>query len=68
MTHTHDTRLLTGVAGLDQILHGGLIPHRTYLIRGGPGSGKTTLGMHFLVAESPFESLLVSLARISHRV
>lgn len=43
-------RLSTGVAGLDAILLGGFIPQRGYLVRGGPGSGKTTLGLHFLAA------------------
>jgi circadian clock protein KaiC len=38
----------TGLTGLDEVLHGGLIPKRAYLVRGGPGSGKTTLGLHFL--------------------
>ena len=38
----------TGIQGLDEILHGGLIPQGAYLVRGGPGSGKTTLGLHFL--------------------
>ena len=42
------TRTSTGVPGLDEILSGGLIPHRSYMIRGGPGSGKTILGLHFL--------------------
>jgi len=42
-------RLRTGVAGLDEILHGGLIPHRLYLVDGDPGSGKTTLGLQFLL-------------------
>ncbi|GGQ84734.1 ATPase domain-containing protein [Couchioplanes azureus] len=41
-------RLLTGVGGLDEILHGGLLRQRAYLVRGGPGSGKTTVGLHFL--------------------
>src|SRR5262245_47884308 len=41
-------RLSTGIAGLDEILGGGLIPDRAYLIRGGPGAGKTTVGIHFL--------------------
>jgi len=52
-THTKldvSTRLSTGVPGLDEILQGGLIPGRSYLIRGGPGMGKTTLGLHFLTA------------------
>jgi len=43
-------RLSTGVVGLDEILYGGLLPGRAYLVRGGPGTGKTTLGLHFLAA------------------
>lgn len=43
-------RLSTGVSGLDEVLRGGLIPGRTYLVRGGPGTGKTMLGLHFLTA------------------
>lgn len=43
-------RLATGVSGLDEILHGGLVPGRAYLVRGGPGTGKTSLGLHFLNA------------------
>ena len=39
-----------GIKGLDEILKGGLIPERFYLIRGGPGTGKTTIGTHFLIA------------------
>ncbi|HEU4625908.1 MAG TPA: ATPase domain-containing protein [Steroidobacteraceae bacterium] len=42
-------RLRTGVPGLDEILHGGLIPERLYLIDGNPGSGKTTLALQFLL-------------------
>ena len=34
--------------GLDDILHGGLIPHRLYLLDGDPGAGKTTLSVQFL--------------------
>ncbi|MBE9177355.1 AAA family ATPase [Oculatella sp. LEGE 06141] len=41
-------RISTGLAGLDAILCGGLIRRRSYLVRGGPGTGKTTIGMHFL--------------------
>lgn len=46
---TDTTRITTGLPGLDEILHGGLIPERTYLVRGGPGTGKTTLGLEFLL-------------------
>jgi len=45
-----EVRLSTGVSGLDEVLHGGLLPGRTYLVRGGPGTGKTMLGLHFLTA------------------
>jgi circadian clock protein KaiC len=41
--------LKTGVSGLDEVLHGGLAPGRMYLIEGLPGSGKTTLGLQFLI-------------------
>jgi len=41
---------LTGIAGLDDILNGGLTPHRMYLVEGTPGTGKTTLGLGFLLA------------------
>jgi len=43
-------RISTGVPGLDEVLLGGLVPGRSYLVRGGPGQGKTTLGLHFLTA------------------
>ncbi|WP_297437782.1 ATPase domain-containing protein [Thermococcus sp.] len=42
-------RISIGVPGLDKMLHGGLIPGRIYLVKGGPGMGKTTLSMHFLM-------------------
>jgi circadian clock protein KaiC len=45
-----EVRVSTGVEGLDEVLSGGLLPGRTYLLSGPPGSGKTTLGWHYLVA------------------
>lgn len=39
----------TGIAGLDHILRGGLPHDRLYLVRGQPGSGKTTLALQFLL-------------------
>ncbi|NJE41898.1 ATPase domain-containing protein [Thermococcus sp. GR6] len=41
-------RISTGIKGLDKMLEGGLIPGRTYLVKGGPGTGKTTLTIQFL--------------------
>ncbi len=41
-------RVRTGVPGLDEVLHGGLIRDRLYLVDGNPGAGKTTLALHFL--------------------
>jgi circadian clock protein KaiC len=38
----------TGIKGLDTILKGGFIRGRAYLIKGGPGTGKTLFGLHFL--------------------
>ncbi|MFP4407411.1 MAG: ATPase domain-containing protein [Spirochaetaceae bacterium] len=43
-------RLSTGVPGLDKVLHGGLPEGRIYLVHGQAGTGKTTLGMQYLMA------------------
>lgn len=43
------SRAPTGVSGLDDILGGGLTPHRVYLVEGTPGTGKTTLSLQFLL-------------------
>lgn len=40
-------RISTGIVGLDKMLNGGLISNKLYLIKGGPGTGKTTLSTHF---------------------
>ena len=42
-------RMRTGVAGLDEILEGGLPPNRVYLVEGEPGTGKTTIALQFLL-------------------
>lgn len=42
------SRVSIGVNGLDEVLYGGLVRGRAYLVRGGPGCGKTTIGLHFL--------------------
>lgn len=38
-----------GVAGLDNILGGGLTRERFYLVEGDPGTGKTTIALQFLL-------------------
>ncbi|HEU4535098.1 MAG TPA: ATPase domain-containing protein, partial [Polyangiaceae bacterium] len=43
-------RLPTGVERLDAMLGGGLVASTTAVVLGFTGSGKTTLGMHFLAA------------------
>ena len=43
-------RLSSGIAGYDEILRGGFLPNRAYLVRGGPGTGKTIIGLHYLTA------------------
>jgi circadian clock protein KaiC len=39
----------TGVAGLDEVLRGGLPSDRLYVVEGDPGAGKTTLALQFLL-------------------
>jgi len=40
-----NTRVSTGIDGLDEILKGGFIPGASYLILGGAGTGKTILSL-----------------------
>jgi circadian clock protein KaiC len=56
------TRLSTGVSGLDQVLHGGFLPSRVYVAHGESGTGKTTLGFHFLTVANtePESSVLIT--------
>jgi KaiC/GvpD/RAD55 family RecA-like ATPase len=41
-------KIKTGVPGLDEMLEGGLIPGRPYIVSGASGTGKTTLSLQFL--------------------
>jgi KaiC/GvpD/RAD55 family RecA-like ATPase len=42
-------KVKTGVTGLDDMLEGGLIPGRAYVVSGTSGTGKTALAMQFLL-------------------
>lgn len=42
-------RFATGIAGLDDILEGGIARNHLYLVEGDPGTGKTTIAMQFLM-------------------
>ena len=44
------SRAGTGSAGLDDVLGGGLPRREIFLLEGGPGTGKITLSLHFLMA------------------
>ncbi len=39
----------TGIQGLDDVLRGGFPTNHVYLVQGDPGTGKTTLGVQFLL-------------------
>jgi len=41
---------MTAIAGLDDILDGGLERGRVFLLEGNPGTGKTTIALQFLMA------------------
>jgi circadian clock protein KaiC len=60
----NQVRLSTGIAGLDDILYGGVAKGFLYLIEGNPGAGKTTLALQFLIegARNGEPGLYISLA------
>ena len=44
-----DDRVQTGIPSLDKLIEGGLVRGDTSIVAGQPGTGKTTLGLQFLV-------------------
>ena len=61
-------RVSTGVDGLDDVLSGGLIAERTYMIRGPPGTGKTILGLQFLTANPEDTTLCVNFEETTENI
>lgn len=63
-------KVRTGINGLDEILEGGLLPNRSYLIQGGPGAGKSTVGYHFLEEgnKNKENTLLISLSEKTENI
>src|SRR5690242_3889641 len=57
-------RAATGIAGLDDVLAGGLARNRLHLLEGSPGTGKTTIALQFLMqgASEGEAGIYVSLA------
>ncbi|MBU0762653.1 MAG: hypothetical protein KKD39_06470 [Candidatus Altiarchaeota archaeon] len=45
-----EEKLTSGVSQLDNMLEGGLYRGSNILVRGGPGAGKTTFGLQYLIA------------------
>ncbi|WP_406656044.1 ATPase domain-containing protein [Methanolobus sp. ZRKC2] len=43
-------RIPTGIEGFDELVQGGLLSERVYVLSGPPGSGKTTFGVQFLAS------------------
>ena len=71
MTEAHAPDLASsGIPGLDRILHGGLPRDGLHLLLGGPGTGKTTLGLQFLLngVKQGERSLYLSLAESEKEV
>src|SRR4051812_945356 len=67
---TEPHKVLTGIAGLDNILAGGFPARRLYLIQGAPGAGKTTLALQFLLtgAAAGEKVLYISLSETREEV
>jgi circadian clock protein KaiC len=65
-----NSKVPTGVTGLDEILCGGVPPRRLYLIQGAPGCGKTTLALQFLLtgAAAGEKVLYISLSETREEV
>ena len=64
------SRISTGIAGVDNLLAGGLPRRGLYLLEGAPGTGKTTFALQFLLAgvAANERALLVALSETAGEV
>ena len=60
----------TGIEGLDDILAGGLMKNRVYLLEGSPGTGKTTASLQYLMEGAAIgeKGLYVTLSETEHEL
>ncbi len=65
-----DERVSTGIAGLDDVLNGGFPRGHFFLLEGEPGTGKTTVGLQFLMdgARKGEKSLYVTLSESQQEI
>ena len=70
MDRVSPPRISTGIAGLDNLLAGGLPRRGLYLLEGGPGTGKTTFALQFLLAgvAAKQRALLIALSETASEV
>lgn len=64
----NDKRVATGSEGLDSMLYGGFLPGSMALVRGAPGTGKTSLALQFLIqgAKQNEAGLFISFEEFPH--
>jgi len=65
-----DERVPTGIVGLDDVLHGGFPRGHFFLVEGEPGTGKTTIGLQFLMdgASKGEKTLYVTLSESQQEI
>jgi circadian clock protein KaiC len=70
MERLRPDRVPTGVSGLDEVLRGGLLRGASCLALGEPGTGKTTIGRHFVTeaAHRGERALVTSLGEALERL